>query len=163
MIPPGGSALLKIYFFLASALLKIIQLHQQSQFSQVSFISARDDFKTVVQIHKLNNACLHLNLTLHHHIALFRDTFIMDLSLFSWKWGDLIKWLDSLYLREAFPSKVVVVVAGQDPLLHYTTLCLFCLKVFWRRKRARRSFKTFHALFSCTFCEQSLPQVLLAV
>ena len=32
-------------------------------------------------------------------------------------------------------------MAGQDPLLHYTTLCLFCLKVFggeeqWEQKRA---------------------------
>ena len=36
---------------------------------------------------------------------------------------------------------MTVVVAGQDPLLHYTTLCLFCLKVFggeeqWEQKRA---------------------------
>ena len=36
-------------------------------------------------------------------------------------------------------SKVVVVVAGQDVLPHYTTLCLFCLKVLEEEEKLKES------------------------
>ena len=48
------------------------------------------------------------------------------------------------------PSKVVVVVAGQDVLPHYTTLCLFCLKVLEEEEKLKES-----ALVLCnSFCDE---------
>ena len=46
------------------------------------------------------------------------------------------------------PSKVVVVVAGQDVLPHYTTLCLFCLKVLEEKEKLKESALTLCSSFS---------------
>ena len=46
------------------------------------------------------------------------------------------------------PSKVVVVVAGQDVLPHYTTLCLFCLKVLEEEEKLKESALVLFSSFS---------------
>ena len=53
------------------------------------------------------------------------------------------------------PSKVVVVVAGQDVLPHYTTLCLFCLKVLEEKEKLKES-----ALVLCSSFSDKLTKLI---
>ena len=53
------------------------------------------------------------------------------------------------------PSKVVVVVAGQDVLPHYTTLCLFCLKVLEEEEKLKES-----ALVLCSSFSDKLTKLI---
>ena len=63
------------------------------------------------------------------------------------------------------PKVVHVVVAGQDPLLHYTTLCLFCLKVSLEGEKGKvpALSKTSHCRSAAVSVKKPWPRVFSAV
>ena len=88
-------------------------------------------------------------------------------------WND--KWKDPPYLlwsqcwwqkwKDWEPKVVHVVVAGQDPLLHYTTLCLFCLKVSLEGEKGKvpALSKTSHCRSAAVSVKKPWPRVFSAV